>query len=37
VEVLPVKLDLTDLAPGRYELRLRREQTSWSAYAILLE
>ena len=37
VEVLPVKLDLTDLAPGRYELRRRREQTPWSAYAVLLE
>ena len=37
VEVLPVKLDLTDLAPGRYELRLRREQTPWSEYAVLLE
>lgn len=37
VEVLPINLDLTDLAPGPYELRLRREQTPWSAYAVLLE
>ena len=37
VEVLPVEVNLTDLAPGLYQLRLRRAQTQWSSYSILLE
>ena len=37
VEVLPVMLNLADLAPGPYELRIRRAQTPWNAYPILLE
>ena len=37
VEVLPVMLNLADLAPGPYELRIRRAQTPWNAFPILLE
>ena len=37
VEVLPVMLNLSNLAPGLYELRIRRAQTPWNAYPILLE
>ncbi len=37
VEVLPVEVNLTDLAPGLYQLRLRRTQAQWSSYSILLE
>ena len=37
VEVLPVMLNLADLPPGPYELRIRRAQTPWNAYPILLE
>ena len=37
VEVLPVYVSLDDLAPGLYELRLRRAQTQWSSYSVLLE
>lgn len=37
VQVLPVKLNLTDLARGLYELRIRREQTPWNTYPVLLE
>jgi hypothetical protein len=37
VHVLPVTLNLSNLAPGLYELRLRRAQTPWNAYPILLE
>ena len=37
VEVLPVVFNLADLAPGPYELRIRRAQTPWNTYPILLE
>lgn len=37
VQVLPVKLNLSDLARGLYELRIRREQTPWNAYPVFLE
>jgi hypothetical protein len=37
VEVLPVELNLSGFAPGPYELRLRRTQTQWNTYSILLE
>ncbi len=37
VEVLPVQVNLADLAPGLYHLRLRRAQTQWSAYSVFLE
>ena len=32
VEVLPVQVNLADLAPGMYQLRLRRAQTQWISY-----
>jgi len=37
VVILPVKLDLTNLAPGLYELRIRRAGTQWNTYSVLLE
>jgi hypothetical protein len=37
VEVLPVEVNLTDLAPGLYQLRLRRAQAQWNSFSILLE
>jgi hypothetical protein len=37
IEILPLTVDLTDLSPGRYELRLRRAQTEWSSYSVVLE
>ncbi|MBC8167780.1 MAG: hypothetical protein H7Y20_18155 [Bryobacteraceae bacterium] len=37
VHVLPVRLNLSNLVPGLYELRIRRAQTPWNAYPILLE
>lgn len=37
VEVLPVQVNLADLAPGLYQLRLRRAQTQWSSYSVFLE
>lgn len=37
VQVLQVPLDLSKLAPGLYELRIRRAQTPWNTYPILLE
>ena len=37
VEVLPITFNLADLAPGPYELRIRRAQTPWNVYPILLE
>ena len=37
VQVLRVKLNLTDVARGLYELRIRREQTPWNTYPVLLE
>jgi hypothetical protein len=37
VEVLPVELNLSDVAPGTYELRLRRAQTEWNSYSVLIE
>ena len=37
VEVLPVQVNLADLAPGLYQLRLRRAQTQWSSYSVVLE
>lgn len=37
IEVLPLKLNLTNVAPGRYELRLRRAQSQWRTYSVLLE
>jgi hypothetical protein len=37
VEVLPVKLGLSHFSPGHYELRLRRENSAWSAYPVLIE
>lgn len=37
VEVLPVSVSLDTLAPGLYQLRLRRAQTQWSSYSVLLE
>jgi len=37
VQVLPVELNLSDLAPGTYELRIRRAQVPWNAYPVLLE
>jgi hypothetical protein len=37
VEVLPVQVNLADLAPGMYQLRLRRAQMQWSSYSVVLE
>lgn len=37
VVILPVKLDLANLAPGLYELRIRRAGTQWNTYSVLLE
>jgi hypothetical protein len=37
VEVLPLDVDLADLAQGMYQLRLRRLQTQWISFSILLE
>jgi len=37
VEVLPVDVNLADLAQGMYQLRLRRAQTQWISFSILLE
>jgi len=37
VEVLPVQVNLADLAPGLYQLRLRRAQVQWSSYSVFLE
>src|SRR5262249_35084232 len=37
IEVLPLKLDLTNVPAGRYELRLRRAQSQWRTYSVLLE
>ena len=37
VEVLPVQVNLADLAPGLYQLRVRRAQAQWSAYSVFLE
>jgi hypothetical protein len=37
IEILPLKVNLTELSPGRYELRLRRTQTEWSSYSVVLE
>ena len=37
IVVLPVEVNLTNLAPGLYRLRLRRAQTQWNSYSILLE
>jgi len=37
VEVLPVDVNLADLAQGMYQLRLRRLQTQWISFSILLE
>ena len=37
VEALPVQVNLADLAPGLYQLRLRRAQTQWSSYSVFLE
>jgi hypothetical protein len=37
VEVLLVEVNLADLAPGPYQLRLRRTQTQWISFSILLE
>lgn len=37
IDVLPVRFDLTNVLPGRYELRLRHAQSQWRAYWVLLE
>jgi hypothetical protein len=37
VQVLPVELNLSDVSPGLYELRIRRAQMPWNAYPVLLE
>lgn len=37
IEVLPVRLDLTNIPAGAYILRLRRGQTSWNNFGILIE
>jgi hypothetical protein len=37
VEVLPLDVNLADLAQGMYQLRLRRLQTQWISFSILLE
>jgi hypothetical protein len=37
VVILPVELDLSNLAPGLYELRIRRAGTQWNTYSVLLE
>ena len=37
VEVLPVQVNLADLAPGLYQLRVRRAQNQWSSYSVVLE
>jgi len=37
VQVLPVTFDLSGLPPGRYELHIRRAQTPWNTYPLLLE
>jgi hypothetical protein len=37
VEVLPVDVNLVDLAPGLYQLRLRLAQTQWISFSVLLE
>lgn len=37
VQVLPVEMNLSDVSPGLYELRIRRAQTPWNAYPVVLE
>lgn len=37
IEVLPVSLDLSDLRPGKYTLRYRRERAPWSEHTIVLD
>jgi hypothetical protein len=37
VEVLPVQLNLVDLGPGLYQLRLRRAKERWSSYSVFLD
>jgi hypothetical protein len=37
IDVLPVRLDVTNVLPGRYELRLRHALSQWRAYWVLLE
>lgn len=37
VQILPIKLDLSDVPPGLYELRIRRTAMPWNAYPLLLE
>ncbi len=37
IEVLPVSLDLSDLRPGRYTLRYRRERAPWSEQPVVLD
>jgi hypothetical protein len=37
IVILPVELDLANLAPGPYELRVRRIGTLWNTYSVLLE
>jgi hypothetical protein len=35
--ILPVEMDLANLAPGPYELGIRRVGTLWNTYSVLLE
>jgi hypothetical protein len=37
IEILPLRVNLTELSPGRYELRLRRTQTEWNSYSVVVE
>lgn len=37
VQVLPIKFNLSGIAPGVYDLQIRRARTPWNAYPILLE
>jgi hypothetical protein len=37
IVILPVELDLANLAPGPHELRIRRVGTLWNTYSVLLE
>jgi hypothetical protein len=37
IEVLSLRLDLTNVPPGRYDLRLRRALAQWRTYSVLLE
>jgi hypothetical protein len=37
IEVLPIKMNLSDFPPGPYELRLRRAHTEWASYHVVLE